>query len=75
MRAGGASISLEPGTIVAVLGCGGVGLSTVHAAHLAGAARIIAIDIDPAKLEMAKIFGATDGVDAKDPDMVAKVAR
>jgi S-(hydroxymethyl)glutathione dehydrogenase/alcohol dehydrogenase len=58
---------------VAVLGCGGVGLSTVHAAHLAGATRIIAIDIDPAKLEMAKIFGATDGMDAKDPDMVAKV--
>jgi S-(hydroxymethyl)glutathione dehydrogenase/alcohol dehydrogenase len=67
------SAQLEPGTTVAVLGCGGVGLSTIHAAHLAGAARIIAIDIDPAKLEMAKIFGATDGVDAKDPDMVAKI--
>jgi S-(hydroxymethyl)glutathione dehydrogenase/alcohol dehydrogenase len=67
------SAKLEPGTTVAVLGCGGVGLSTIHAAHLAGASRIIAIDIDPAKLEMAKIFGATDGVDAQDPDMVAKV--
>lgn len=67
------SAQLEPGTTVAVLGCGGVGLSTIHAAHLAGAARIIAIDIDPAKLEMAKIFGATDGMDAKDPDMAAKI--
>jgi Zn-dependent alcohol dehydrogenase len=34
------SAQLEPGTTVAVLGCGGVGLSTIHAAHLAGAARI-----------------------------------
>lgn len=67
------SASMEPGTTVAVLGCGGVGLSTIHAAHLAGAARIIAIDIDPAKLELAKIFGATDSMDAKDPDMVSKI--
>ena len=67
------SARIEAGTTVAVLGCGGVGLSTIHAAHLAGAARIIAVDIDPSKLEMAKLFGATDGVDAKSPDMVAKI--
>jgi S-(hydroxymethyl)glutathione dehydrogenase/alcohol dehydrogenase len=67
------SARLEPGTTVAVIGCGGVGLSPIHAAHLAGAGRIIAVDIDPAKLEMAKLFGATDGVDGNSPDMVAKI--
>ena len=67
------SARMEPGTTVAVLGCGGVGLSTIHAAHLAGAARIVAVDIDPSKLEMAKLFGATDCVDAKSPDMVARI--
>ena len=67
------SAKMEPGTAVAVLGCGGVGLSTISAAKLAGAARILAIDIDPGKLEMAKLFGATDTLDAKDPDLVKKV--
>ena len=64
---------VEPGTTVAVIGCGGIGLSTINAAYLAGAARIIAIDKDPAKLDTARLFGATDGVDASDPDMVKKV--
>lgn len=67
------SANIEAGSTVAVIGCGGVGLSTVHAARLAGAARIIAVDIDPTKLEMAKRFGATDGIDANDPDMVKKI--
>lgn len=67
------SARVEPGSYVAVLGCGGIGLSTLSAARLAGAGRVIAIDKDPGKLEMAKLFGATDGVDAGDPQMVAKV--
>ena len=67
------SARVEPGSTVAVIGCGGVGLSTVSAARLAGAGRIIAVDKDPSKLEMAKLFGATDGVDAGDADMVGKV--
>lgn len=67
------SARMEPGTTVAVLGCGGIGLSTVHAAMMAGAARVIAVDIDPAKLEMARLFGATDVVDGRDADLVAKV--
>lgn len=67
------SAKLEPGTTVAVLGCGGVGLSTIHAAKMAGASRVIAIDIDPAKMKMACLFGATDTLDSQDPDMVAKV--
>ncbi len=69
------SARIEAGTSVAVLGCGGVGLSTIHAARLAGAARIIAVDIDPAKLEMAKLFGATDGVNANDADMVKQIIK
>ena len=67
------SARVEPGSTVAVIGCGGVGLSTISAARLAGAGRIIAVDKDPSKLEMAKLFGATDGVDAGDADMVGKV--
>ena len=51
---------VEAGSIVAVLGCGGIGLATVNAAQIAGAGRIIAIDVDPFKLELAKQFGATD---------------
>lgn len=55
---------LEPGSSVAVFGAGGIGLSTINAAALAGAARIIAVDVQPAKLELARAFGATDVVDA-----------
>jgi NDMA-dependent alcohol dehydrogenase len=51
---------VEPGASVAVFGCGGVGLSVIQGARIAGAGQIIAIDTLPAKLEMAKKFGATD---------------
>src|SRR5688572_6386027 len=51
---------VEPGSSVAVFGCGGVGLSAIQGARVAGAERIIALDTLPAKLEMAKKFGATD---------------
>ncbi|MFG5778584.1 Zn-dependent alcohol dehydrogenase [Comamonas sp. J-3] len=64
---------IPAGSRVAVIGCGGVGLSAIHAARLAGASRIIAIDIDPQKLEMAKLFGATDGVDGNDAELVQKI--
>jgi S-(hydroxymethyl)glutathione dehydrogenase / alcohol dehydrogenase len=64
---------VQPGTAVAVLGCGGIGLSTINAAAIAGAGRIIAVDKDPAKLNLAKAFGATDGVDAGDPDYIKKI--
>ena len=64
---------VEPGAAVAVLGCGGIGLATINSALIAGAGRIIAIDKDPAKLELAKAFGATDGLDGGDPDLVKKV--
>lgn len=51
---------VEPGSTVVVLGCGGVGLSTVLGAVYCGAARIIAIDLSPHRLELAQQFGATE---------------
>lgn len=64
---------VEPGSTVAVIGCGGVGLSCVNGAAIAGAGRIIAIDRIAAKLELAKTFGATDVVNASDSDPVQAV--
>jgi S-(hydroxymethyl)glutathione dehydrogenase/alcohol dehydrogenase len=57
---------VEPGSSVAVFGCGGVGLSVIQGARIAGAEKIIAIDTLPAKLEMAKKFGATDVLPVQD---------
>ncbi len=54
--------NVEPGTSVAVFGAGGVGLSIVLGARLAGAKTIVAIDKTPEKLEIAKSFGATHGL-------------
>jgi S-(hydroxymethyl)glutathione dehydrogenase / alcohol dehydrogenase len=59
---------VRPGETVAVFGCGGVGLNVIQGAALSGAARIIAVDLVPKKLEMAKVFGATDVVNGKDAD-------
>jgi len=61
------------GETVAVIGCGGVGLSAINGAAIAGAGRIIAIDMNGTKLNLAKHFGATDVVNAKDGDPVAQV--
>ncbi len=65
--------AVEPGTSVAVIGCGGVGLSCINGAALAGASRIIAVDMVDSKLEMAKTFGATDVVNGNDGDVVEQV--
>ncbi|NQD91932.1 Zn-dependent alcohol dehydrogenase [Pseudomonas sp. CrR25] len=64
---------VRPGDTVAVIGVGGVGLNAIAAAKLAGATRIIAIDLQPSKLELAKQFGATDVVDSSKEEPVAKV--
>jgi S-(hydroxymethyl)glutathione dehydrogenase/alcohol dehydrogenase len=64
---------VAPGETVAVIGCGGIGLSAVNGAAIAGAGRIIAVDRDPVKLEMARRFGATDVVDASAGDPAAQV--
>jgi len=64
---------VRPGETVAVLGCGGVGLAAINGAAIAGAGRIIAVDVVGSKLNLAKHFGATDVVNAKDGDPVAQV--
>ena len=64
---------VRAGSAVAVIGCGGVGLNAIQGAALAGAARVIAVDQVPAKLDLAAQFGATDLVNAADGDAVARV--
>ncbi|MEM8583347.1 MAG: Zn-dependent alcohol dehydrogenase [Bacteroidota bacterium] len=64
---------LQAGSSAAVLGCGGVGLNVIQACQLAGATRIVAIDINPHKLELARQFGATDTILAS-PDDVGLLA-
>lgn len=64
-----------PGSRVAVIGCGGVGLSVIQGARLQHARQIIAVDINPVKLEWARNFGATHTVNAKEVDAVAEVRR
>lgn len=51
---------LSEGSTVAVFGCGCVGLSCINAANLAGASRVIAVDVSSGKEEYARQFGATD---------------
>lgn len=64
---------IEAGSTVAVIGCGGVGLNAVQGAAIAGASRVIAVDMLDSKLELAKQFGATDVVNASGGDAVAQV--
>ncbi|GII23906.1 S-(hydroxymethyl)mycothiol dehydrogenase [Planosporangium mesophilum] len=61
------------GDSVAVIGCGGVGNAAIAGARLAGAAKIIGVDLDARKLEWAKNLGATDVVNAKDGDPVEAI--
>ncbi|GAA1944207.1 S-(hydroxymethyl)mycothiol dehydrogenase [Kitasatospora viridis] len=61
------------GDSVAVIGCGGVGNAAVLGARLAGAAKIIAVDLDPRKLDRAKGLGATHTVDAGSADVVETI--
>ena len=77
MMAGiGAAINtgeIKRGESVAVIGCGGVGTAAIAGAQLAGATTIIAVDIDDAKLEQAKHFGATHTVNSRETDPVAAI--
>jgi S-(hydroxymethyl)mycothiol dehydrogenase len=61
------------GDTVAVIGCGGVGNAAIAASALVGARRVIAVDVDPAKLEWARRFGATDVVNSRDQDPVEAI--
>ncbi len=59
---------VEPGTTVGVFGLGGIGLSVIQGAVMAGASRIVAIDVNPDKFDMARKLGATDFVNPRDHD-------
>jgi len=64
---------IEPGSTVAVFGCGGVGVSIIQGARIAGARRIIAVDQFENKLAAARRFGATDTIDASSTDAVKAI--
>ena len=64
---------VRPGSTVAVLGCGGVGLNVIQGAALAGAYQIIAIDVLDNKLAFATHFGATHGINANQDEPVKAV--
>jgi S-(hydroxymethyl)glutathione dehydrogenase/alcohol dehydrogenase len=64
---------VRPGETVAVIGCGGIGLAAINGAAIAGAGRIIAIDMSKSKDNMAKHFGATDFICAAETDPVKEV--
>lgn len=67
------ALALQPGESVAVVGCGGVGLMAIMAAAEIGAGRIVAVDVNQARLEAAEAIGATDLVDAAATDPAAAV--
>jgi len=64
---------VKPGSSVAVMGAGGVGLNVIQVAILANATKIVAIDILDNKLELAKLFGATHVINASREDPIEKV--
>jgi S-(hydroxymethyl)glutathione dehydrogenase/alcohol dehydrogenase len=64
---------IEPGSDVVVFGCGGVGISAIQGARIAGAGRIIAVDQFESKLAMARKFGATHTIDASQTDAVKEI--
>src|SRR6266851_1655228 len=66
---------IEPGSTVAVFGCGGVGISAIQGARIAGARMIIAVDQFESKLAMAKRFGATHTIDASNTDAVEAIRK
>jgi S-(hydroxymethyl)glutathione dehydrogenase / alcohol dehydrogenase len=67
--------AIAHGDTVMVIGCGAVGLAAVQGARLAGAGKIIAVDVTPAKLKLAAKVGATEGIDASKEDAVAIARR
>jgi len=66
---------VRAGSRVAVFGCGGIGLNAVQGARLAGAARIVAIDLTEEKLHLARRFGATDVIHGREEDPAAAIHR
>ncbi|MEC8088670.1 MAG: Zn-dependent alcohol dehydrogenase [Pseudomonadota bacterium] len=64
---------VEVGATIAVIGCGGIGLSAINGAAISGAGRIIAIDLNDSKLDTARTFGATDTINAATTDPVEAI--
>lgn len=64
---------MAPGSTAAVFGLGAVGMSVVMGARLASATRIVAVDVAPGKLELARRFGATDVLDAREGDVPKRI--
>lgn len=65
---------VEPGSTVAVFGLGGIGLNVIQGAKMVGASKIIGIDINPSKVELAKKFGMTDFINPKEtPNVVEAI--
>ncbi len=68
------TVHVEPGAVCVVFGAGGVGLNAIQGCAIAGAVRIIAVDMSDKKLDFARQFGATDTINpANDGDAVAKI--
>ena len=67
------SAKVRPGSTVAVVGCGGVGINVIMGAALMNATKIIAVDLIEAKLEMACQFGATHVINASNGDPIPKI--
>ena len=67
------TVDIPAGASVAIIGCGGVGLAALQGARITGAGKIIAIDAQPWKFDLAKDLGATDVVNATEGDPVAAV--
>jgi S-(hydroxymethyl)glutathione dehydrogenase/alcohol dehydrogenase len=66
---------VTPGSSVVIIGMGGIGLSALQGARIAGAARIIAVDLNPAREAISRSFGATDFINpAEVPDLAAAIA-
>ncbi|MDR2296164.1 MAG: NAD(P)-dependent alcohol dehydrogenase [Clostridiales Family XIII bacterium] len=65
----------EKGSSIAVFGCGGVGMSAVMGAAIAGCATIIAVDVAPSRLAMAKELGATHAINGKECDAVEEIRK
>ncbi len=65
--------AVKMGETVAVVGCGGVGMAAVNGAYIAGAGRVIAVDTNPVKLQLATELGATDVINPNDGDPVERI--
>jgi aryl-alcohol dehydrogenase len=65
----------QPGSSLVVFGCGGVGMAALMAARIAGCSIVIAVDVVPARLELARELGATHTVNGKETDSVEEIKR